>query len=704
MTRIRVTLLLAVLLSAVFHLSARNLPPREALDRAMQSGALRAEVRPAGPTVIEEYTLAHSSETGTYYVFNRSTGGYIVVSADDGVPALLAEVQSGSFSPDAMPPAAAWMLGEYDRQIQSLSTDGPDTSRRTVAHSAEEEERQWGLADYYNRWTEVAPLMTTQWNQTYPYNIYCPVIDGQICVTGCVATAMAQVVCSIGYYRGNGVRSTSWVNSSGENIVFDYASATFDFDSMSGPSPSTDKAIEQVGQLMLACGLGVSMGYGVSESGAQSANVVRALVEHFGYDAEYTCIYDSEDFSQAQWENMLYSQLRLGRPVYYSGSGTTAGHAFVIDGYRPTGMYHVNWGWGGVSDGYFRLTALNPSLTGIGGGSGGYNLAQSMVCAVPPGADPGVVYGDMSGSISLVSEGVYAVYYRSSNKNLFGTDIGALITDTDGNILKEVTFWTGQNITASSALRHDSYTYDFSIHTGLTPGEYRIYPAYKPEGGSYTIVDEIYDKQHFVILTVTDDNQYITSNPPGTSFKTDIHVAGIVSGYDLREGFSGSIAFYAVNNGNLDYDGKFSLALLDSNGEELAAYSSQNVTVAAGANTLVYCPVPVFDNSGKLIPAGIYPVRFTDTDGNILSDAEYTIEKKSGTPLDKWETDEGIEVTNSSSMPQTMLSGSLWPHTPLIHNTNQTFRNVTLQLAFYPVSGTTPTIIYTLYQGNIGIM
>lgn len=710
MTSTRFALLSAVLLAAVFHISARNLPPREALDRAMQSGALRAEGRPAGLESMadtEEYTLAHTSESGTYYVFNRSTGGYIVVSADDGALALLADVQSGTFSPDTMPPATAWMLGEYDRQIQSLSTDEAGKARRTRARSAEESATDLGLADYYNRWSEVPPLMTTQWNQLYPYNIYCPVTGGKTCVTGCVATAMAQVVRTIGYYQGSGRKTSLYQDAHGENISFDYATATFDFNSMFDTFPSsaaTTESIDQVGRLMLACGLSVNMGYGVSGSGAQSEDVPLALVDYFGYDSEYTKIYSNEDFSQAQWENMLYGQLNVGRPVYYSGVGVPLSHAFVIDGYRPVGMYHVNWGWGGMSDGYFRLSALNPSQIGTGGGTGGYSLGQRMVCAVPPGADPGVVYGYMNGSITVVSEGVYAVYYKSNGKNLFGTDIGAVITDNNGNILAEATFWKGQNITASSALRHDAYTYDFSVHTALTAGEYRIYPAFKTEGGDYTIADEIYNKQHFAILTVTEDNRYITSNPPGISFETDMHVAGIAPGYDLRAGTSGAISFYVVNNGNLDYNGKFSITLLNSNSEEIASYSSKKVIVAAGANTFVYCSVPVFDTSGARIPPGNYPVRFTDNDGNVISDAQYSIEIKSGTPLDQWEADEGIEVTNCSSMPQTMLSGSLWTHTPLIHNKSQTFRNVTLQLAFYPVAEVTPTITYTLYRGNIDIM
>lgn len=683
-----ILLLSVIMLAATIHVSARNIPARAALDRALRSGQSATDMR-RSPSVRTTYSLAYSTPAGSYHVFNRSTGGYIIVSGDDEIYPVLADVDAGTFVMDSLAPAAQSMLSAYDAQIRSFSTsEAPDA----------------GLADYYNRWDEIPPLMTTQWNQTYPYNIYCPVIGGRTCVTGCVATAMAQVVRTIGYYEGKGHRSTGSVNSSGERVEFDYANATFDFDNMFDryPSATSQESIDGVGRLMLACGLGVGMNYGVSESGAQSANVARALIEHFGFDDKYTKIYENEDFSQAQWENMLYRQLQIGRPVYYSGSSTVSGHAFVIDGYRPAGMYHVNWGWGGMSDGYFRLTALNPSQVGTGGSGGGYSLSQDMVCAVPPGTDPGVVYGEMNGSISMVSDGVYAVYYKSNGINLFNVSIGAVIVDEAGNNVGTATFWQGQNITASSALRHDAFSYDFSQHP-LAPGSYRIYPAFRPDGGEYTVTDARHDGPHFIHLTVTDNKEYILSNSPATSVKTDVRIAGIVPGYDLREGFSGSVGVYAVNNGNLDYKGVFRLSLLDGDGEEIASSTSQSVTIAAGTNTIVYCPVPVFDTGNRLIPAGTYSLRFTDGEGNPLSDSELGIGIKKGTPFSQWESEEGIEVTNCTSVPQMLLSGTTWPHTPLIY-TQQTHRNMTLRLAFYAPSGTSTLHSLLCFEGTINPM
>lgn len=686
--RIPIFLLTAIVLAANIHVTARNIPARTALDRALRAGQSATDMR-RSPAVRPTYSLAYSTPAGSYHVFNRSNGGYIVVSGDDEIYPILADVETGTFVMDSLAPAAQSLLLEYDAQIRSFSTTGmPDA----------------GLADYYSRWTEVSPLMSTQWNQTYPYNKFCPAIDGRTCVTGCVATAMAQVVRTIGYYEGKGYRYTNSVNDFGERVEFDYENATFDFDNMFDryPSAASQESIDGVARLMLACGLGVGMNYGVSESGAQNVSVPRALIEHFGFDSKYTRIYDNGDFSQAQWENMLYRQLQIGRPVYYSGAGRTSAHAFVIDGYRTAGLYHVNWGWGGVSDGYFRLTALNPSQVGTGGSGGGYSMSQHMVCAVPPGTDPGVVYGEMSGSISMVSDGVFAVYYKSNGNNLFNVSIGAVIVDEAGKQVEEATFWQGQNITASSALRHDALSYDFSQHP-LAPGDYRIYPAFRPDGGEYTITDALHDRPHFVHLTVTGNKEYILSNSPAAAVSTDVHIAGIVPGYDLHEGFSGSVGFYVVNNGNLDYKGTFSLSLLDGNGAEIASGTSQRVTVAAATNAIVYCPVPVFDTDNRLIPAGTYSLRFTDGDGNPLSDGEFGIEVRKGMPFAEWEPEEGIEVTNCASVPQMLLSGETWPHTPLIY-TQQTHRNMTLRLAFYSPAGTSALHSLLCFEGTINPM
>lgn len=683
----RTIIIITAIIYGVLSVAAKNLSPGEALQRVLnvprQSGISSRSVDK------KEYSLAYSSPAGSFHVFNRSTGGYIIVSGDDRVCPLLADVTSGTFSNDTIAPGAKYILDTYSAEIGAL---------------ADTQSYDPGLMDYYAGWSEIPAIMSTQWNQSSPYNMYCPVEGAYTCMTGCVATAMAQVVRSIGYYKGSGYRSHSGVNSRGEKVEFDYAANDFDFDIMFDTYPAagiSSESVDQVGRLMLACGLSVAMGYGASASGAYSESVPEGLIRNFGFDSKHTRIYHHENFSQAQWENILYTQLRIGRPVYYSGGS----HAYVVDGFRHTGLYHVNWGWGGMSDGYYRLSALIPSQTGIGGVGAGTNYGShpSMVVAVPPGEDPGVVLDDIIGSIGLVSDGVYSVYYKCTGGIFNNLAIGAAVVDSQGDMVGSAIFWENQSLSGTAALRHDSYPYDFS-QIYLAPGEYRIYPAYSLDGGRIIIAGSCPDRTHYIRLTVTEAGEYIITSDPAADRYADIQITGVAPDVDIYRGFSGNFAFYAVNNGTRDYDGTISVTFIDADGRDVAvSQSSSGTMVAANANGMVYSAFPVFDSDGAIIPAGTYSLRFADADGSILSDREFSIEVLSGSPSSVWTPSLNIDVTNPDEFPAAVLRGDVWPHTPLVHAT-ETYRSMTLRLAFYPPSSNIPTATYICYSGNINPM
>ena len=235
MKKLRFLLSFVLLLSA-FCASARVISPAKALSRALASEKTSAGLR-RSPSVRADYKLAYSAPTGSYHIYNRSTGGYLVVSGNDEIYPVLADVCRGAFVQDALAPAAQWMLENYDVQIQSFTdTDG---------------EGNESLTDHYNKWTEIPQLMTTEWNQLYPYNKFCPVENGRTCVTGCVATALAQVVRHIGFYEGKGFRYQDRVDSDGHRVEFDYAATTFDFQNMFDVYPST-VTMDQVDQVVHA--------------------------------------------------------------------------------------------------------------------------------------------------------------------------------------------------------------------------------------------------------------------------------------------------------------------------------------------------------------------------------------------------------------------------------------------------------------------
>ena len=350
----------------------------------------RVEVAPT-LSLVTSKSLHASSEK--YYVFNiGSNEGYVIAAGDDCAPAILGYADEGYINVDSMPVNLQSWLEEYAQQIQFMQENGFASLKAPKLTS---------------NYAVIPPLMTTTWDQQDPYNQNCPdFFSYGKCVTGCVATAMAQVMY---YHRANSVAQTTaqipaydcrtmWLNGSDTlgHIHVDAipAGSPIDWnnmlDSYSGSTTATQK--QAVANLMKYCGASVRMNYANAwsgGSGAYSSDVPIALKSYFNYSDETTLQYRSNYSSDAAWESLVYTELSSSRPVYYSGRNSSGGHAFVCDGYDGSGYYHINWGWSGTSDGYFLLTALDPDQQGTGGSSSGYNQNQAaLINAQPKSSSP----------------------------------------------------------------------------------------------------------------------------------------------------------------------------------------------------------------------------------------------------------------------------------------------------------------------------
>lgn len=362
----RILLLLAISSFAIGG-SAKQLNPNEALSRISSASAL---TRAGGITVSDTkpvYT-ATENQDNQFYVFNIDGDGFAIVSADDRITPLLGYSLSGKFDVKDMPSNLASWLKSYQRQIDwaitnNVSYNSSATTRAEI-HPA------------------ISPLVTAKWDQDSPYNDMCPKANNKETYSGCVATAMAQVMYYYKYpTKGTGSNSYSWNNTT---LSQDFSTVTFDWANMTPTysSSSTEAANKAVATLMYCCGIGVNMEYGNDASGAYSFNIPRALVNYFGYD-KGTTYYMRDYYSKTTWDNMVYNELAAGRPVIYDGINSEDGHEFVCDGYN-NGYYHINWGWSGMSDGYFLLSLLDPENQGIGGSSAGYNFLQGAVMGIQP--------------------------------------------------------------------------------------------------------------------------------------------------------------------------------------------------------------------------------------------------------------------------------------------------------------------------------
>lgn len=513
---------------------------------------------------------------------------------------------------------------------------------------------------------------------------------------------MAQIIRTIGYAEGGGYKS----NSIGDKVVdFNYDGYDFGLDNMpdvASYGSATGEQIDAVAKLMLACGLSVNMNYTPIESGANSYNVSSALVNNFGYDKEYT-IYYSREMSIAKWESIIYRELQLKRPVYYSGQNSNSGHAFVVDGYGGNGMWHINWGWGGASNGYYRLSALNPDESGIGGfvSGSGYNYSQCLVKAVPSGYDSGMVPSSIAGSIKSVGNGVYAVYFRSLGIQNMDVTLGAVIVDDDGNQVAQARFWSNQNLTSTTTLYMNEFRYDFS-RFDLEEGNYKIYPSMAKSDDSAYIIADIFDgRQHYVNLTVDGNGNYVYANSDDASQSASYDIC--LSDVEQRE-FSmveSDITFTLVNNGRSDYGAGITVGIAELESTTMLCDAKiRTVIIPAEYNATVSASLTLKDPQGAVLSPGRYRVLVADSDGNLLNpddSFEVTLRNLSS---NGWTVPYHLAIYNIDSAPSSLISGQKWNHVVQIKNDNE--QRVQLQLSFYNPGETYRINAFTLYSGILG--
>ncbi len=315
-----------------------------------------AGAKGCGPRMRLTHTF-RTSDAPSAYVF-AGTDGYLLAPADDLAPAVLGYMER--FDPDNIPAAMQWWIDQY-----ALTTEWPEPDADDGDHPA------------------IPAMLTTKWGQWAPYNMLCPEDAGVRSVTGCVATALAQILNYHKWPQGTGTGSYS-SSRNGYELKFDYGATTFDWSRLrdSYGEDATDAEREEVARLMLACGIGVDMKYSSSSSSASEVGVSRLLTDHLGYDmsAAYRV---REYYTYREWDELIYGELAAGRPVLYCGVGDSWGdaHAFVCDGYKGDGFYHINWGWNGDSDGYFMLAALDPEWNSD---INGYNNSQVAITGIRP--------------------------------------------------------------------------------------------------------------------------------------------------------------------------------------------------------------------------------------------------------------------------------------------------------------------------------
>ena len=437
-----------------------------------------------------------------YYIFNNDGGGFVIVAGDDCATPILGYSTEGSIDPNNLPIQLEELLNAYAEEIQlaAENNDQPTDSIQALWDA------YYRAPQSQNATVAVNALITTTWNQYPRYNNKCPV-DASLSnlgghpTTGCVATAMAQVM-KYWEYPKKGYGSKSYRSEHYGTLSADFGSTAYDWDNMPTKLSSSTSTTQNnaVATLMYHCGVAVSMYYNSDGRGSSGANTLdwgggrasaeTALKTYFGY-ASTLAGKQSSSMSASAWKSLLKSELDNQRPMLYRGVSSQGGHCFICDGYDSNDKFHFNWGWGGNSNGFFSITA---------GTSGCHEFSQDQ-CAVigikpKDGSSPAKNYDlymntDLTATNTSSSTSTEPNAYYFGNTMSFTAKVENNGTGTFNGYLKVGAFKDGGEFIAWS---NESYhfsleagkntvqkTYTFTGGVPFLPGKYRAYMYYQDD-------------------------------------------------------------------------------------------------------------------------------------------------------------------------------------------------------------------------------
>lgn len=545
------------------------------------------------------YTEKENDLNVAYVLSTNSGNGYVVVSADDLLPSVLGYSDNGRFDPAAIPPAMASWLESYGRQLSFSIENGVTKAQRASLPQRD----------------PVAPLCSALWNQSAPFNNLCPEISGKHTPSGCTATAMAQVLYAH-KWPVTGVGVNSYISAATrQKLTFDFGGTTFDWGNML-PDYQTGYTPEQgnaVATLMLACGNATLMSYDSDASGAYPYNAVYGMVKFLRYDKSAVML-ERDYYSSELWNDIVYSELANKRPVIYGGyTSTNDGHTFIVDGYNGNGYFHLNWGWGGMSNGYFLLTALDPAEQGIGGSSSGYNFMQQAIINVMPEKENSdytlevMWHGPFTtankaysskGEIEFTAgkEGYFRVFTLAD----INATMGVILTPQEGG---DGVFYPGNDIEFKSYYGgYDSEHYSgFTVPVASLPknGSYVVTPAFKVNGELRTPAIKVGESSSVIL----------TCQPMGVKIEDSV-VERTLTANNIKLQtplYSGKFCKISadVHNSGVEYLGTIKAGFVNSEGSVLSWLDDAKVNLTDGETVTV-------NFSGQLVsytqdlPAGDY--------------------------------------------------------------------------------------------------
>jgi hypothetical protein len=558
-----------------------------------------------------------------YYVFNKgNNNGYVIISGDDRAKTILGYTDEGDFDITELPVNVKGWLDFYDDEIKSLSESIPQSDESITSTIS----KVTAVTD--DNLKPIAPLLgNIKWNQNYPYNNQCPVINtstGERAATGCVATGMAQVM---KYYKwpvqGTGT-STYTISSLGVTKSVDLANAPYDWGNMTDTysTSSANAQINAIATLMYQCGVAVNMDYGRSSS-ASTSNMASALINNFGYDSNLQ-LYNRDYCTRSEWISLLNTELNLSRPVLYSGNSDYGGHLFVCDGYNSNGLYHFNWGWGGNANGYYEISALDTDNPGTILSTVGFNINQSIVVGLQkPNANSTPTFlmnttqpltcstssVTRTGSFTITGNGIF-----NFGVNTFSGDVGLGLFDDTGLVQviqsKPVTD-LGSNYGWSE------YPVQASIPAGTSNGIYKLYFIYKATSETeWKIIKGKVGTANFIHVVIS--NSAVTIHDPSSS-EASLELDSLKVTGNLYQNKTGRFSVTVTNNGN-EYNSILGINLTSAtNGSVSQLVNTELVNIASGETRTMEFDGKITVDPGKYNITAVYDSLNDNSTANTLS-------------------------------------------------------------------------------------
>lgn len=558
------------------------------------------------------------------YVFNTvDNKGFVIVSSDDAaLPILGYSFTNGINRSRDLPSNLKGWLNHYSEEIAAVAGSTAD----------ENTAEQWNQL-LNNTAAKAAPgakavsaLIQTKWDQDTPYNNLCPLDGGQRSATGCVATAMAQVM-KYWAWPTTGTGSHSYYCSSvspAQTLSVNFASTTYDWSNMPVGGGYTTNSWNNtqktaVATLMYHCGVSVDMEYTYEYgSGAYSSDAASAFRTYFGYANGIQMRYKSS-YSDANWMTLLKNELDAGRPMMYGGTNSTndGGHSFVCDGYNASNQFHFNWGWSGYGDGFFSLTSLAPGSGGIGGGTYDFTYMQEAITGISsPNGNPDTTSSQTNSDLATYSS------FTVSSPVAYGSTITgscgfANLGTSDFNGYLGVAAYNSSNTLVTMLAQTSSVTLE-SMSGGsidiskvatspLVAGTYTAKAVYSTDGSTWIPITSGYDG------CATEVTFTITSNgggdpDPGTqTFTLQTYDSFTLNNTTVAMGGTLTGTCNILNTGTGTFNGYVGVAAYNSSNQFVAALDYGSIT--NGLETNHYVSFNIDATISSPLTAGNYTLK-----------------------------------------------------------------------------------------------